>query len=108
MPYGKLELMPVSMDFLRGVLGMISLGFAYMAGRSVAAVRKGWQKPSALRGWILRLAVCLVFVAFRNPLDLTDIGVFTLAALALGFGYWSTANRKPPEDLTHEIFPDNK
>jgi hypothetical protein len=31
------------MEFLRGALGLIGAGCAYMAGRSAAALRKGWQ-----------------------------------------------------------------
>src|ERR1039458_6565578 len=40
--------MPVSMEFLRGVLGLIGAGCAYMMGRSAAAVRRGWQKRSKI------------------------------------------------------------
>ena len=58
--------MPVSIEFLRGVLGIIALGCAYMAGRSLVAVRKGWQKRSRLYGWVIRTVACLVAVAFRH------------------------------------------
>jgi len=41
--------MPVSTEFLRGVLGLIGIGCAYMMGRSA-----GWQKRSRIYGWWIR------------------------------------------------------
>ena len=97
--------MPVSYEFLRGVLGIIGLGCAYMAGRSVVAVRKGWQKLSHLYGWILRAIVCLAAIVFRHPVDAIAVAIWALAALAFAAGYWQMLHHKPPEDLSHDIFP---
>ena len=94
------------MEFLRGVLGVVGIAFAYLAGRSVVAVRKGRQKLSKLYGWVIRTTVCLIVMAVRHPVDTVDIAVWTLAAVALALGWWNTAHQKPPEDLTREIFPD--
>ena len=98
--------MPVPTEFLRGVLGVIALGCAYLAGRSLLAVRKGWHKLSKLYGWLIRLTVCLAAVAFRHPVDMVDIALWVLAAAAFAGGFWSAGHQKPPEDLTHEIFPE--
>ncbi|MBZ5622640.1 MAG: hypothetical protein LAQ69_28485 [Acidobacteriia bacterium] len=98
--------MPVSMEFLRGVLGVIALGCAHMAGRSLAAVRKGSQKLSRLYGWVIRMTVCLAAVAFRHSVDMVDIAIWALAAVAFAAGFWSASHQKPPEDLTREIFPE--
>ena len=103
---GMFILMPVSMEFLRGVLGLIALGCAYMAGRSAAALRKGWQEKSRLYGWIVRTAACLVAVAIRHPVDNADIAVWLLAAGACALGVRNTSRERPPEDLTRTIFPD--
>lgn len=100
--------MPVSMEFLRGVIGFIGIGCAYMAGRSVVAVRKGWQKPARLYGWIIRTVVCLAAVAFRHSVDIADIGVCALAAVAFSASLWSTSHHKEQEDLTRTIFPDEQ
>jgi hypothetical protein len=100
------ETMPVSMEFLRGVLGLLGVAFAYMAGRSFAAVRKGRQKSSRLYSWMVRCVLCLGAVAFRYPLDTVDILVWTLSAVAFTVALLSTAREKPPEDLTHTIFPE--
>ena len=94
------------MDFLRGVLGLLGIACAYMAGRSAAAVRKGWHKPSRLYGWIIRTVLCLADVSFRYPLDSVDILVWVLAAVAFTFALWNTSREKPQEDLTRTIFPE--
>ena len=93
------------MEFLRGLLGMLGVGAAFMAGRSAVAVRKGRQKPSRLYGWAIRTVVCVAAIAFRNPVDTVDLIVWGLAAAALAGGVWSVLRAKPPEDLTRRIFP---
>jgi hypothetical protein len=98
--------MPISMEFLRGVLGLIGIGCAYMAGRAVVAVRRGWHKPARLYAWSLRAIVCLAAIAFRNPLDTTDLVVWALAAVVFSAALWHTSREKPSEDLTETIFPD--
>jgi hypothetical protein len=97
--------MPVSFEFLRGVLGIIGLACGYMAGRSLLAVRRGWHKLSTLYGWILRAVVCLGAIVFRYPVDSVAITIWALSALAFGAGYWQAMHRKPPEDLSQDIFP---
>jgi len=94
------------MEFLRGVLGLLGIACAYMAGRTAAAVRKGWHKPSRLYGWIIRTVLCLTAVAFRYSLDMVDVMVWALAAVAFTFAFWGTSRDKKQEDLTHTIFPD--
>jgi len=98
--------MPVSIEFLRGVLGLLGIGCAYMIGRSVIAVRKGWQKISRLYGWIIRGVLCLFAIALRFPLDFVDILVWALAFVAFSIALWSTSRQKPDEDLTRTIFPE--
>jgi hypothetical protein len=98
--------MPVSMEFLRGVLGLAGIACGYMSGLSAVAVRKGWQKISRLYGWIIRTVLCLLAVAFRFPLDFVDILVWALAVVAFTAAFWSTTRQKPQEDLTRTIFPE--
>ncbi len=97
--------MAVPIEFLRGVLGVICIGCAYMTGRTFGAVRKGWSKPSKLYAWIIRTTVCLVAVAFRHPLDIVDIVIWALAAAAFSAALWDVSREKKTEDLTHTIFP---
>jgi hypothetical protein len=97
--------MPVSLEFLRGVLGILGVGCAYMAGRSVAAVRRGWLRPPKVYGWILRTVLCLVAIVTRHSVDGIAEVVFLVALVAFAAAYWQTMQRKPPEDLSSEIFP---
>ena len=79
--------MPVPTEFLRGVLGVMALGCAYLAGRSLMAFRRGWQKKiSGVYSWIIRMTVCLAGIAFRHEVDLVDIMVWTLSAALFGLG----------------------
>lgn len=98
--------MPASLEFLRGVLGVLCVMFAHMAGRSGAAVRKGRVKISRLYAWILRAAVCAIGVGIRHSIDVIDIGVWVLGVAAFAIGWWDAARQKEPEDLTHQIFPE--
>src|SRR5262252_3779947 len=99
-----LKAMPVSFEFLRGTLGIIGLGCAFMAGRSLAAVRKGWQKLSQLYGWLIRAFLCLAAIVFRHPVDTIAIAVWGLAIVAFAIAFWQTNRQKPPEDLSREMF----
>ncbi|HUK18288.1 MAG TPA: hypothetical protein VLW65_17810 [Bryobacteraceae bacterium] len=98
--------MPVSFEFLRGALGVIGVGCAFMAGRALAAIRKGWMRPSRLTAWILRVFVCLAALVIRHPVDTVAVVVWALAAAAFAGGWVATVRQKPPEDLTHQIFPE--
>jgi hypothetical protein len=97
--------MPISFEFLRGTLAVVGIGCAYMSGRALVAVRKGWMKLSKLYGWLLRTFVCLAAIVFRFPVDRLAIMVWCLAAVAFGVAYWQMLHHKPPEDLTTQIFP---
>ena len=97
--------MAVPIEFLRGVLGVICIGCAYMTGRTYGAVRKGWSKPPKLYAWIIRMTVCLAAVAFRHPLDIVDLVIWVLAAGAFGTALWDVTREKKQDDLTHTMFP---
>jgi hypothetical protein len=99
------EVMPVSLEFLRGALGALCVLFAHMAGRSGPAVRSGQQKISRLYAWVLRALVCAIGVALRHPVDPIDIGVWVLSAAAFAAGWWDASRAKKTEDLTRQIFP---
>jgi hypothetical protein len=98
--------LPVPIEFLRGVLGVLSLFFAYMAGRTYIAVRKGRVKLSRFYGWLLRAVLCALALALRHVIDTTAMVIWTLDVLLLAAGAWQATHEKKPEDLTHEIFPD--
>jgi hypothetical protein len=95
---------PVSFEFLRGVLGVLAVLFAHLAGRSGAQARKRKQKLTYFYGWVIRAAVCLIVVSIRHPLGLLDLAVWALSAIAFGIGWWDAWRDRPTEDLTKEIF----
>jgi hypothetical protein len=101
-----LNKMPVSFEFLRAVIGLIGVGCAFMLGRTAAAVRKGWQKPTRIYGWVIRMAACMVAVAIRHPLDRTAILVWAVSAVFAALGFWRTLHIRQAEDLVSKIFPD--
>ena len=94
----------VPFALLRAVLGGLCVLFAYMAGRTWMAARKGRLRPSRFYAWLLRTAACAVVLIFRQSLDALAITVWVLAAAAFAGGAWAVNRQKPPEDLTHEIF----
>ncbi len=96
----------VPIEFIRGVLAFLCLFFGHMGGRSAAAVSQGRQKATRLYTWILRMAACSWALTIRNPIDTLVIAVWALELIAFGVGYWMVLHRKPPEDLTRELFPE--
>jgi hypothetical protein len=90
-------------ELLRGLLGLIGLGSAFMAGRTLE--RKGPVKVGRHFAWMIRAVVCLAALAFRHAPDGLMIGGWALAAAAFAGGWWQASHQKPPEDLSHEIVP---
>jgi hypothetical protein len=99
------KLMQVSFDFLRGVLGVLGVFFAYLAGRSGVHVRKGKAKLSGFYGWVLRAAACAIVVSVRHPLGVLDVAVWVAIAAAFACGWWIATRERPQEDLTEAMFP---
>jgi len=99
-------MMPISLDFLRGVLGVLCVFFGHFAGRSAAGVKKGTQKLPRFYGWVIRTAACAIAVSLRFQVDWIDIAVWVLCAAAFALGWWDGFREKKPEDLTHQMFPE--
>ena len=93
------------MEFLRGIMGCIAIGCAFMTGRTIALVRKGWQKPNRIYGWAIRLVLCLGAVAFRHPVDTIDMVIWALSAVALAAALWDNLREKK-EEPPPSISPD--
>lgn len=92
-------------ELLRALLGLIGIGAAFMAGRSLVAVRRGQIKAGRHYAWMFRAIICLAALSFRHVPDLLLIGACLLAAAAFAGGWWQAAHAKPPEDLSSEIVP---
>jgi hypothetical protein len=103
------ELMPASIEFLRGVVGVLALLFAYMAGRAYIGVRKGRLKQSRFTGWVVRTVLCSIAIFFpQRAVDSVAIAVWALAVVSAAAGAWNASREKPPEDLTETIFPEER
>ena len=98
--------MSVSFEFLRGVLGVLGVFFAYVAGRTGARVRKGAEKLTRFYGWLVRAAACIIVVSIRHPVEAMDIVIWLLCAAAFGLAWWDASRARTQEDLTHQIFPE--
>lgn len=100
--------MPVSLEFLRGIVGVIGIGCAYMTGRAFALYRKGLQSQFRFFGWVFRTTLCMVAVGLRHALDASEIVIWTLAALAFAISLWQYLREPPPEeDLAKKMFPND-
>ena len=98
--------MPVSLEFIRGIVGVIGIGCAYMTGRAYVLYRKGLEKQFRFYGWIFRTVLCMTAVGLRHNLDTADIVIWILAAAAFAIAVWQHVRAKPEEDLTKTIFPN--
>ena len=93
-------------EFLRGVLGLLGLACAYMAGRTLIALRHGEIRASRHYAWLIRALLCLAALAFRHAIDGVAISIWCLAVVTFAAGLWQASHRQPPENLTDEIFPE--
>jgi hypothetical protein len=98
--------MPVSLEFLRGLLGGLSLFFAHFLGRTIGKMSKGKSSRRQLFTWTLRFALTIGALCYR-AVDKLAMIVLLLDALALAAGWWDEWRPKRDEDLTHTMFPDD-
>ena len=98
--------MPVSIEFLRGVLGVLGVLFAHFLGRTIVKVQKGRARKRALYTWALRFILSVVAVCYL-AVDRLAIIVLVLDAVAFGIGWWDEWRPKHEEDLTRTMFPDD-
>jgi hypothetical protein len=97
--------MPV--EFLRGLIGGLSVFFAHFFGRAVVKVSKGRERKRPLYTWALRLILTIGGVCYRG-VDRLAIIILLLDAAAFALGWWAEWRPKHEEDLTHTMFPDDR
>ena len=96
--------MPVPIEFLRGVLGLLCIFFAHMVGRSASSAGRGRGKLSRVYAWAIRTTLCAGALLFRHSLDGVALGVYALALLAAGAGWWDERRERQQEDVSGEMF----
>jgi hypothetical protein len=99
--------MPVSLEFLRGLLGGLSIFFAHFFGRTVVKVSKGKERKRALYTWAIRFIVTVGAICYRS-VDRLAVVILVLNAIAFGLGWWDEWRPKREEDLTRTIFPEDR
>jgi hypothetical protein len=95
--------MPIPLDTLRVLVGLLGLFFAHFLGRSIVRVRRG-QNMRSLYGWLVRTLIAEGAILWHRGLDTLAIVAFTLTAVSLVVGFWDEQRPKKQEDLTREIF----
>ncbi len=98
--------MPLPLDFLRGLIGSLGIGCAFLLAQSLVLLRKGRGKLGNFYAWLIRTGLCLGALAIRHAIDIEAAVIWTLAAAAFAVGYWQASHEKKPEDLTRTIFPE--
>ena len=99
--------MPASLEFLRGLLGLLSIFFAHFFGRTIAKVSKGRERRRPLYTWGLRLTLAIAAVCYFG-VDRLAIIILILDAVAFGLGWWDEWRPKHEDDLTRTMFPDDQ
>jgi hypothetical protein len=89
--------------FLSGMMGVLGIFFAHLAGRSGAQVQKRTEKRIRFYGWMIRAAGCEM-VPVLYPLGKMNFVIWSLAVAAFVLGWWGVARTKPDEDLSKEMF----
>src|SRR5713226_3251244 len=96
--------MRVSVEFLRILIGLLSLLFSHFFGRALYNVPKGRQSRSRLFTWGLRMALTLIAVCYFG-VDRFAVIILLLALGALAAGYWDESRPRKQEDLSKALFP---
>ena len=98
--------MPLPLDFLRGLIGSLGVGCAFLLAQALVMLRKGRGKLGNFYAWLIRTGLCLGALAIKHSIDAEALVIWILAAAAFSVGYWEAARQKQPEDLTRTIFPE--
>jgi hypothetical protein len=100
----------VPLGFMRGFVGVIGIGCAYMLGRSVVFLRQGRVRVSRVYAWAIRTLLCLLAVWYpaRPDVDTSDLVVWSLAAIAFALAYWDASRVKKHEEVKLDIFPESE
>jgi hypothetical protein len=97
--------MAVPLELLRALLGLLSVFFAVMLGRSGAAVFRRQGRRSRMYAWLVRLAITLFAIEWRHNVDALMLAVIVAVVLAAAGGVWIELRpRQEEEDPGKQIF----
>jgi hypothetical protein len=90
---------PVPMQFLRLLLGLLAMFFAYELGRVATRLHHGGQPMTRALTWLLRTVVSLGAILWTRGFDwLADV-TLTLAAASLAAGIYLESRPQRTEEI---------
>ncbi len=96
----------MSLTMARIVLGVLAVGFAFLAGRAGWRVYNGTARMSRAVGWSFRTLAALLGTLWSGRTDRISATVLALSLGAAALGaYLESRPRKEPEDFSSQIVP---
>jgi hypothetical protein len=99
--------MPVSLEFLRVLMGGLSVFFAHFLGRSVILTSRRRQGKRPLYTWAFRYAVSAGAVCYF-AIDRLALVVLILDSILFALGWWDEWRPKHQEDLARRMFGEDE
>ncbi len=87
------------MQFLRVLVGVLAILFAYALGRSVARLQRNGQPLRKALTWLLRVIVCIFAVLWVGAFDATSIATLAAALVCLALGFYLEWRPRHVEDV---------
>ena len=87
------------MQFLRLVVGMLGVLFAYSLGRSVTRLRRNKQPVAKALTWFLRTAAALLAILWTGGFDALGIVLLSLIALSCAAGVYLEKRPRKAEEI---------
>jgi hypothetical protein len=87
------------MQFLRVLLGLLAMFFAYALGRAATRLHNAGQPIAKALSWVLRTVVALGAILWTRGFDLVSIVMIALAAASLGAGIYLESRPHRTEEI---------
>ncbi len=90
---------PVPIQFLRVLLGLMAMGFAYMLGRAATRLHNAGQPMTRALAWVLRTVATVGAVLWTRGFDPLAIVVLAAAAASLAAGVYMESRPHRTEEI---------
>lgn len=89
----------VPIQFMRVVLGLLAMFFAYALGRTLTRLHNAGQPKVRALTWVLRTVVALGAIVWTRGLDPVGIVLIALAAVSLAVGVYLESRPHESEEI---------
>jgi len=89
----------VPMQFLRVILGLLAMFFAYALGRVATRLHRAGQPVAKALTWVLRTAVALIALFWTRGFDAVGIVMLCLTAVSLAAGAFVEMRPRRTEEV---------